>query len=83
MPDYPIVNKITGEKKEITMSISQYEKWRKENPDWDKDWSAGIASSVSAVGDFQSKTDGGWNEVLHKVSKVPGSVVKPYKTVHF
>jgi hypothetical protein len=57
----------------------EYDKWRKENPDWDKDWSAGTASAVSGVGDFQNKTDGGWNEVLHRVSKIPGSVVKPYK----
>jgi uncharacterized FlgJ-related protein len=79
MPTYPVFNKVTGEKQELFMNMAEYDKWRKENPDWDKDWSAGVASAVSGVGDFQNKTDGGWNEVLHKVSKVPGSVVKPYK----
>ena len=79
MPTYPVVNKVTGEKQELFMPMAEYDKWRKENPDWDKDWSAGTASAVSGIGDFQNKTDGGWNEVLHKVSKVPGSVVKPYK----
>jgi hypothetical protein len=79
MPTYPVFNTITGEKQELFMTMANYDKWRKENPDWDKDWSAGVASAVSGVGDFQNKTDGGWNEVLHRVSKVPGSVVKPYK----
>ncbi len=79
MPTYPVVNKSTGEKQELYMSMVEYDKWRKENPDWDKDWSAGTASAVSGIGDFQNKTDGGWNEVLHRVSKITGSVVKPYK----
>lgn len=79
MPTYPVVNKVTGKKQELFMPMAEYDKWRKENPDWDKDWSAGTASAVSGIGDFQNKTDGGWNEVLHRVSKVPGSVVKPYK----
>ena len=26
-----------------------------ENPDWDKDWQAGVASAVSGVGDYQDK----------------------------
>ena len=30
-----------------------------------------------------SRTDGGWQEVLSKVAQVPGSKVKPQKTVHF
>ena len=36
MPIYNVVNKETGEKQEFQMSISSYEKWREENPDWDK-----------------------------------------------
>lgn len=65
------------------MTIAAYEEWRKQNPEWDKDWSAPVASAVSGTGDAYSRTDGGWNEVLHKVSKVPGSKVKPQKTTHF
>ena len=49
------------------MSMKQYDQWRKDNPDWDKDWSQGTGGTVSAVGDVYSKTDGGWNEVLSRV----------------
>lgn len=83
MPTYPVRNLETGETQELSMTVAAYEEWRKENPTWDKDWSAGVAAPVSGTGDAYSRTDGGWNEVLHKVSKVPGSKVKPQKTTHF
>ena len=83
MPTYPVKNLITGEQKEIRMTMSDYDQWRKDNPDWDKDWSQGAAGTVSGTGDAYSRTDGGWNEVLSKVAQVPGSKVKPQKTVHF
>ena len=41
MPTYPVINKSTGEKQELSMSMASYDKWRKDNPDWDKDWSEG------------------------------------------
>ena len=78
MPIYPVVNRHTGEKQELNLSLANYEQWRKDNPDWDKDWSAGVAG-MGEVGDWRNKTDGGWNEGLQKVSQVPGSNVKPYK----
>ena len=37
MPTYPVINKETGEKKELSMTMVAYDEWRKENPDWDKD----------------------------------------------
>jgi len=80
MPLYPVKNLKTGETQELTMSISDYENWRKENPDWDKDWSAGVAG-VGEVGDWQNKLIQkypGWNDVLHRASKMPGSRVKPF-----
>ena len=55
MPIYNVVNKETGEKQEFQMSISSYEKWREENPDWDKDWSAGIAGTTYGL---PRQTDG-------------------------
>ena len=61
------------------MSMLKYDEWRKENPDWDKDWSAGVAG-VGEVGDFQDKlkkSHPGWNDVLHRASKYPGATVKP------
>lgn len=78
MPIYPVINKETGEVKELDMSISKYEEWRKENPTWDKDWSRGCAG-VGEVGDWQNKlkkSHPGWNDVLHRAKKMPGSTIK-------
>ena len=51
MPTYPVKNLITGEQKEIRMTMSDYDQWRKDNPDWDKDWNAGVAN-LGEVGEI-------------------------------
>ena len=79
MPTYPLINKKTGETQELVMTMKEYEIWKKENPDWDKDWSKGCAG-VGEVGDWQNKLvsrNPGWNDVLRKAGKAPGSTVKP------
>ena len=79
MPTYPVKNLKTGEQKEIRMSMLQYDEWRNDNPDWDKDWNAGVAN-VGAVGEVYDKLrvkHPGWNEVLRKASKAPRSNVRP------
>jgi len=43
MPMYPVINRKTGEEKDVVMSVGEYEKWRAENPDWDRDWVKGVA----------------------------------------
>ena len=63
MPTYPVLNKNTGEKKELSMSMSDYDQWRKDNPDWDKDWSAGIGGHMYG----KPKPDDGFKEVMSKV----------------
>jgi hypothetical protein len=78
MPTYPVINLETGETQELVMSVKDYEQWRKDNPNWDKDWSQGCAS-VGEVGEWKDKLisrNPGWNDVLHKASKAPGSTVK-------
>ena len=45
MPTYPVKNLKTGEEKELSMTMKQYGEWKEENPDWDKDWSKGCATS--------------------------------------
>ncbi len=80
MPTYPVINLKTGEKQTLSMTMSNYDAWRQENPDWDKDWQAGVAG-VGEVGEWQEKLvkkNPGWNDVLHKVSKAPGSRVKKF-----
>ena len=71
MPTYPVKNLNTGEEKELSMTMAAYDEWRKENPDWDKDWSKGCAGS-GEVGDWRdkmSKTHPGWKDVMGQVKK--------------
>ena len=79
MPTYPVKNLNTGEQKEIRMTMSEYDQLRKDNPDWDKDWNAGVANlgEVGEIYDKLKKTHPGWNDVLHKASKAPRSNVRP------
>ena len=49
MPTYPVVNKETGEKKELSMTMVEYSNWRDDNPDWDRDWNAGVAGLGEVV----------------------------------
>lgn len=80
MPLYPVVNKETGETKELSMTISQWEEWKSENfkNGWDRDWSQGCASA-GETGDWQNKLISkhpDWNTVLGRAGKMPKSVVK-------
>ena len=81
MPTYPVINKETGEQKEIKMTLAEWDQWRKDNIDCDRDWS--VPSTMPGVGevgeiyDKLKKSHPGWNDVLHKASKAPGSRVKP------
>ena len=80
MAIYPIINKNTGETKVIEMSVHEIMNWYQENPEWSRDWSEGCASP-GELGEWQNKLVSkhpGWNEVMSKVSSVPGSNVKPY-----
>ena len=78
MPTYPVKNSKTGESKEMIMSMKAYDQWRKDNPEWDKDWSKGVAG-VGEVGEWKDKlrkSNPGWNEVLQRAAKMPGANVK-------
>ena len=63
MPTYPVINKDTGETKELSMTMVEYDTWRKENPEWDKDWMAGVASEMYG----KPKMEDGFKEVMSKV----------------
>ena len=79
MPTYPVKHKESGETKELSMTMKAYDEWRKENPEWDKDWAAGVAG-VGEVGDWQQKlkkSKPGWNDVLARAAQQPGATVKP------
>ena len=81
MPTYPVINKETGEQKEIKMTLAEWDQWRKDNIDWDRDWSdPSTMPGVGEVGEIYDKlkkSHPGWNDVLHKASKAPKSNVRP------
>lgn len=78
MPIYPIINKKTGETKNIKVSVDEIMAWYKANPDWTRNWAEGCAS-MAEVGEWKdklAKSKPSWNEMLDRFSKVPGSTVK-------
>ncbi len=81
MATYPVRNRETGEQKEVKCSVHEWDQWKADNPDWDRDWSdpstAPGCGEVGEIYDRLVKSKPGWNDVLHKVSKMPGSRVKP------
>lgn len=80
MATYPVINKVTGEQKEVTMSVHDWDQWKKDNPEWDRDWSDPSTCPASGeVGEWRDKLikkNPGWNEILDKTSRAPGSRVK-------
>ena len=63
MPTYNVKNLKTGEKKEFRMTMKEYDQWRKDNPDWDKDWQAGVGGLTYGT----PKQSDGFKEVMSKV----------------
>jgi len=85
LPTYPVINKETGEKKTLSMTMKAYTEWKEENPDWDKDWQAGCAS-VGEVGEMHLKGEAnssGWNEILDRASRQPGANVRKNRDYSF
>ena len=63
MPTYPVINKTTGETKDLRMTVAEYEQWKTDNPDWDKDWSQGIAGTTYGT----PKQSDGFKDVMSKI----------------
>jgi hypothetical protein len=78
MAIYPIINKETGEKKVVEMSIYDIQQWYVNNPEWQRDWPEGCASAAE-VGEWKDrliKSKPGWNEVLERASRAPKSTIE-------
>ena len=77
MATYPVVNTKTGDKKEVVMSINDWDQWCTDNPDWSRDYSdPSTMPGVGEVGEWKNKLirrKPGWNEVLERVQKYPGA----------
>jgi len=79
MATYPVINKNTGEQKEVSLSVHDWDNWKQENPDWERDWSdPSTCPGSGEVGEWKdklAKSKPGWNEVLTRASKMPGATV--------
>lgn len=80
MATYPVVHLKTGETKEVKMSIHEWDQWKTNNPDWSRDYSdPNTCPGVGEVGEWRNKLvakNPGWNDVLGRAAKMPGSNVK-------
>ena len=80
MATYPVINKETGEQKEVILSVHEWSKWCEENPEWQRDWSdPSTCPSSAEAGEWKDKlrkSHPGWNDVLHKASQAPKSTIK-------
>ena len=83
MPTYPVKNLKTGEEKELSMTMAAYDEWKKENPEWDKDWSKGVAGQSREFKWTGEAKSSGWNEVLDRASKQPGATVRKNRDYSF
>ena len=63
MPTYPVKNLKTGESKTLSMTMQEYCDWKEANPDWDKDWMAGVGGVTYG----KPKQSDGFKEVMSKV----------------
>ena len=63
MPTYPVKHKVTGETQELYMSMKDYNQWKQDNPDWNKDWMAGVGGTIYG----EPKQSDGFKEVMQKV----------------
>ena len=82
MPTYTVIHKESKQKKELSMTMKEYEQWRKDNPDWDKDWQAGVASA-GEVGEWRDKmasTHPGWVDIM-KNKVIPKAKYVNNKTI--
>ena len=79
MATYPVRNKETGETKDVVMSVHAWDQWREDNPDWERYYTPDNAPGVGEVGEWKDKlrkSKPGWNDVLHRAQKMPGSTIK-------
>ena len=79
MATYPVRNKETGETKDVVMSVHAWDQWREDNPDWERYYTPDNAPGVGEVGEWKDKLrkkNPGWNDVLHRPQKMPGSRIK-------
>ena len=83
MATYPVVNKQTGEQKEVVLSIHDWYQWKQDNPDWERDWSdPSTLPGSGEVGDWRDKmkkTHPGFHDIIR--NKI-GAKAPRNRTIH-
>lgn len=68
MATYPVINNTTGEQKEVTMSVTEWDQWKIDNPEWQRDWSdPSTCPAAGEVGDWRdkmTKSHPGWSDIM-------------------
>ena len=76
MATYPVKNIETGETKEVIMSVHDWDQWKTDNPQWQRDFSdPTTCPGVGEVGEWRDKLvkkHPGWGEVLKSAEKSGG-----------
>ena len=76
MATYPVKNIETGETKEVIMSVHDWDQWKTDNPQWQRDFSdPTTCPGVGEVGEWRYKLvnkNPGWGEVLKSAEKSGG-----------
>ena len=78
MATYPVINNKTGDRKEVVMSVMDWDKWKEDNPDWTRDYSDPSTMpglGIESVGDWQDKLNKrhpSWNQIVKKSEKAGG-----------
>ena len=83
MATYPVVNKQTGEQKEVVLSIHDWDQWKQDNPDGERDWSdPSTLPGSGEVGDWRDKmkkTHPGFHDIIR--NKI-GAKAPRNRTIH-
>jgi hypothetical protein len=83
MPIYPVVNKQTGEQKEVVLSIHDWDQWKQDNPYWERDWSdPSTIPGFGEVGDWRDKmkkSHPGFHDIIR--NKI-GAKASHNRTIH-
>ena len=68
MATYPIINKETGEQKDLVISVHEWTQWCEDNPDWKRDWSdPSTCPGSGEVGEWRdkmSRTHPGFHDIM-------------------
>jgi|TARA_B100001094_G_C17810496_1_gene613553 hypothetical protein len=63
-----VINKETGEQKDVRISVHDWDQWKTDNPEWDRDWSDPSTCPASGeVGEWRDKmarTHPGWKDIM-------------------